>query len=104
MFSWVDVYLFLPERMKFEKVEKFVVNLEDKIEYVIYITHLKQTSNHKSTLKKFIEWFNLSDWLKLNLVLNTDQRKKAKNGFEKYCFKLMNNAVFEKNYEKCEKT
>ena len=31
----------LPERMKFEKFEKFVTNLHDKTEYVIHIRHLK---------------------------------------------------------------
>ena len=37
---------FLPERMKIEKVEKFVANLDDKTEYVIHITNLKQALNH----------------------------------------------------------
>ena len=47
--------LFLPERMKLEKVEKLVSNLHDKTEYVIYIRNLKQALNHGLILKKFIE-------------------------------------------------
>ena len=31
-------------------------------------------------------------------------KKKTENDFEKDFFKLMNNAVFGENYEKCEKT
>ena len=34
--------LFLPQRMKIEKVEKLVTNLYDKTEYVIHIRNLKQ--------------------------------------------------------------
>ena len=34
--------LFLPERMKLEKVEKRVADLDDKTEYVIHIRNLKQ--------------------------------------------------------------
>ena len=36
--------------------------------------------------------------------MNTKLRQKAKKKFEKALFKLMNNAVFGKNYGKCEKT
>ena len=32
----------LPERMKIEKVEKLVTNLDDKTEYVIHMRNLKQ--------------------------------------------------------------
>ena len=35
--------------------------------------------------------------------MNTELRKKAKNHFEKDFFKLINNAIFWKNNEKCEK-
>ena len=38
---------FLPEKMKVEKVEKLVVNLHDKTEYVIHIKSLKQALNHE---------------------------------------------------------
>ena len=38
--------LFLPERMKIEKIEKLVANLHDKTEYVIPIRNLKQALNN----------------------------------------------------------
>ena len=45
-------FTFLSERMKIEKVEKVVVNLHDKIEYVIHIGSLKQTLKAKISLEK----------------------------------------------------
>ena len=36
--------------------------------------------------------------------MNKDLRKKAKADFEKDILKLVNNAVFQKIYGKCEKT
>ena len=87
--------LFLPERMKIEKVEKLLVN---KTEYVIHIRNLKQTLNHGSVLKKVYRVIkvNQNAWLKANINMNTDLQKKAKNNFEKDFSYLMNNSVFGK--------
>ena len=38
--------------MKLEKVEKIVVNLHEKTEYVIHIRNLKQALNRRLILKK----------------------------------------------------
>ena len=92
--------------MKTEKVEKLVVNLQDKKEYAIHIRNLKQTLNHGLVLKKVhgVIKFNQAAWLKPNIVMNTDLRKNSKNNLKKDFSKLMSNAVFEKNYGKWENT
>ena len=43
---------FLPERMKIEKVEKRVANLNDENEYVIHIRKFKEALKHGLVLKK----------------------------------------------------
>ena len=48
--------------------------------------------------------FNQKAWLKLCTDIKTEPRKNAKNHFQKDFLKLMNNAVFKKNYEKCKKS
>ena len=72
--------LFLPERMKIEKVEKFVANLHDKTEYAIPIRNSKQALNHGLVLKKVrrVIKFNQKVWLKSHIDINIDLRKKAK--------------------------
>ena len=92
--------------MKLEKVEKLATNLHDKtLEYFIHIRNLKQALNHGLILKKVhrVIKFNQKAWLKPYIDMNTKLRQKAKNNFEKDFFKLMNNAIFGKNYGKCEK-
>ena len=71
---------FLPERMNTEKVEKLIANLDDKTDYVIHIRNLKQSLNHGLVLIKVhrVIKFNQNAWLKLNIDMNTDLRKKAK--------------------------
>ena len=77
---------FLPERIKIQKVKKVVANLHDKTEYVIHIRNLKQASNSRLVLKKIqkVIKFDQSAWLKPNLDMNSNLRKKAKNDFEKF--------------------
>ena len=96
---------FLPEKMKIGKVKKLVANLHDKAEYVIHTTNLKSALNHGVDLKKLhrITKFKQKAWLKSNIDMNIDLRKKAKNYFGKDFLKLMNNASLGKNMENIRK-
>ena len=92
---------FLPERMKINKVDKLICNVQNKRNYVVHITALKQALDHGLILKKVhrVIKFKQEAWLKPCIDMNTDLRKKAKNEFEKDFFKLMNNSVFRKTME-----
>ena len=54
-------------------------------EYVIRIRNLKQALNHGLVLKKVYKVikFNENAWLKPNIDMNTDLRRKAKDDLEK---------------------
>ena len=90
--------------MKLETVEKLVVNLHDKTEYVIQIRNVKQVLNPGLILKKVHRVILIKkNWLKPYIRMNTKLRQKGKNNFEKHFFKLMNNTVFGKTMENVRK-
>ena len=92
---------FLSERMKIKKVEKLVIVLHDKSEYIIHIINLEQALNHGLVLKKVHRVIKLNQkaWLKQYIDMNFKIRQKAKNNLEKDLYKLVNNAVFEEVME-----
>ena len=97
---------FLPERMKVNKSKKLICYFCDKKYYVDHIRLIKKTLNNGLKTKKFqkVLKFNQNAWLKGYIDMNTGLIKDTKNDFEKDHYKLMNNAVFGKNYGKCKKT
>ena len=96
---------FLPERMVVNKTKKLICNLQDKKDYVVHINVLKQALDHGLKLIKVhqVIEFDQEAWLKEYINFNTELRKKANNDFEKYFFKLMNNAVFGKTMQNVRK-
>ena len=108
MFMTFKNYMILPflsEIMKIGKVKKFLFNLHDKTEcVVIHISNLKEALSHGLFLEKVhrVIKFNQKAWLKPCIDMNTDLRKKGKNGFEDF-FKLINNALFGKTMENVRK-
>ena len=92
---------FLADRIEINKCIKLVCNFYDKKEHVVHIRALKQALNYGLILKKVhrVIEFNQEAWLKPYTEMNIKLRTEAKNDFEKYFFKLMNNSVFGKTME-----
>ena len=85
-------------------VKTLIPNLGDKTNYVVhyrnlqlYLLQLKLTKIHK------ILKFKQSDWMKISIDFNTEERRNAVSSFEKYFFKLMINSVFGKTMENLRK-
>ena len=89
-------------REKKRKMEKLKTcwHLHDKKQHIIHIKNLDQVLHQGLVFKKMhrIIKFSKKSWLKSYTDMNSELRKNAKSDFEKHFFKLMNNAVFEKNY------
>ena len=68
--------MFLPEKMKIEKIERVVTNLHDKIEYVVHLRNLQQQLNHGLILKSIhrVIKFNQNALMKPYMDMNTKLR------------------------------
>lgn len=83
------------------KHTKLTLNLYDKQNYILHYRTLKLVLKNGMQLKRVgrILKFRQSQWLKPYISLNTIERTKATNVFEKNFFKLMSNAVYGKTLE-----
>ena len=97
---------FLCERRKLDKTSKLVTTLDDKKEYVVHISALKQALDHGLISKKVhkVLEFKQTAWMKPYIEKNTKLRNESKNEFDKDFFKLMNNSVYGKTIENVRKT
>ncbi|XP_065662566.1 uncharacterized protein LOC136085205 [Hydra vulgaris] len=97
-------YPLAPEKVKLDKVDKLIPNLNHKKSYVIHYENLKLYERLGLAITKIHRrvMFEQSSWLSKYIELNTNLRTKATNELEKEFFKLMNNSVFGKTMENIE--
>ena len=98
-------YPLAPEKIKIDKIDKFICSSLPKKHYVLHYKNLKQYLQEGMILKKVHRGikYKQSPWMEPYIRKNTDLRKDAKNAFEKDFFKLMNNSVFGKTIENIRK-
>lgn len=90
----------IPPKSKLNN-KKLLLTLYDKKKYVIHYSMLKYVLQQGLILKKVhrVLQFTQAPWLKEYIDLNTVNRTKADNEFEKDLFKLMSNAIYGKAME-----
>ena len=79
---------------------KLVPNLHNKTNYILHYRNLKlhlELGYHLANVHRVLS-FNQSPWLKNYINFNTRRRTAAKDDFEKYFSKMMNNVVFTKSF------
>ena len=86
-------------------VSKLVPTFREKKEYVLHYHNLQLYLDLSLKIKKVhrVLKFDQSPWLKQYIDFITEERKHAKNSFEKDFFKLINNSVFGKTMENLQK-
>ena len=94
-------YPLAAERLTVGRVEKLILNLNDKTNYVLHYKTLKMYTSLGLKITKIHKGitFNESPWLAKYIEMNTALRTKATSNFEKDFFKLANNSVFGKTME-----
>ena len=86
---------------KYRGSDKLVPHLMEHKKYVLHyrnLKYIKELGVQIDNVHRVIS-FEQSPWLEVYISFNTEERKKAKDDFEKDFFKLMNNAVFGKTME-----
>ena len=82
-------------------VKKLICHFNDKKDYILNYKILKLYLKLGLTIKKInkVVEFKQDDFMKSYIIKNTNERKEAKNEFEKNFYKLMNNSVYGKTME-----
>lgn len=104
--EWLsDFQHYLLGDKRIDNYKRILNTVTDKNLYVIHYRNLKLYVSLGMRLKKIhrVLSFSQNKWMAPYIDMNTELRKKAKSGFEKDLFKLMNNSVYGKTLENVRK-